>query len=68
MKARELVVHGFYWCSHDLSWSTVGKEEHRKWNVIEFDDLGIASAGGDYYLDAGEIPDNVEFVGPLTPP
>ncbi len=69
MKATEITQSGYYWCSHDLNWSQLGDEAQRQWTILEFvSPREIWPIMADESLKASEIPENVEFIGPLTSP
>lgn len=71
MKANELQVDGFYWCTHDLGWYIPpGKEYPQEWDVVQFDSeyLQLYLAGADVSVEIANVPDYVSFFGPLQPP
>jgi hypothetical protein len=69
MKATDLTIPGFYWCSHDLNRWPPGEETQRGWRVVEFvSPREIWPTIGEDSVQACQIPADVMFEGPLPPP
>jgi hypothetical protein len=71
VKASAITELGFYWCWNlpALRWCGDGE----RWHVVEViryreATLSILTAGSDVECDVVDVPDTVEFLGPIVPP
>jgi len=69
MKAKQLSITGQYWCSRNLeAWDYAQREFPTAWSVVAFKEGKIFSPWEGEETMAVEVPDYVDFFGPIAPP